>query len=347
MRAALLHENLDITIEKVEKPFLKNNEILINLRSCGVCATDVKKFTGKSSTPNFPFILGHEPAGVIATIGADVDSDLKVGDRIAIAPVIVCGNCRGCKSGLVAKEGMGMCAHYDVVGYSTNGALAEYIAMPPENIFKIPDALSFRDAALIEPVAACANGVLKAIQNPPGKAVVLGGGFMGLTSLALLKMLGAQVLITDMLDDRLDAARQLGADEVVNPKKDDLEAAVERFTDGKGADSILCAIGVKSLTENGIRMLSPGGRMVLLASAQKGTTVEFDLNNMHYFHNVITGSVSYTQEQFVWVMELLTKKLIDTDVLITHVGGLEDVEKFMEMTRDTIGLKKVILMGED
>ena len=95
MRAALLHENLEISIGDVEKPELKNHEILMKVRSCGVCATDVKKFTGKSSTPNFPFILGHEPAGTIAAIGSEVNTDLKVGDRAAIAPVIVCGYCAG------------------------------------------------------------------------------------------------------------------------------------------------------------------------------------------------------------------------------------------------------------
>lgn len=347
MKAALLQENLDITVEKIEKPILKINEILVRVTACGVCATDVKKFTGQSSTPHFPFILGHEPVGTIVEIGSAVSSDFQKGDRVAVAPVIVCGYCHGCKSGLVSKEGMGMCDHYDVVGYSTNGAFAEYLTMPPENIFKIPDALSFRDAALIEPIAACANGVFKAMKNPPGKAVVLGAGFMGLTSLALLKLLGAQVLITDILDERLDTARLLGADAVVNPKSEDLEAAVKNFTNEHGADGVICAVGNKELTESGMKLLSKAGRMVLLASAQKGTLLEFDLNNMHYFHNVITGSVSYTNEQFSWVIDMLASGSIDTNLLVTHVGGLNDVERFLGMTRDTIGLKKVIILGDD
>ena len=193
MKAAQLNQTLDITIDEVPLPELRSNEVLVRVLACGVCATDVKKFAGKSSTPFFPFILGHEPAGVVADIGANVKSDLKIGDRVAVAPVITCGRCHGCVSGLVDREGMGMCEDYQVLGYSINGTFAEYVAVPPENVFIIPYALRFQDAALIEPIAACANGVFKALTQPPGKVVVLGAGFMGLASLALLKMLEREV----------------------------------------------------------------------------------------------------------------------------------------------------------
>jgi len=347
MKAALLKEDLSIKIGDVPTPELKRDEVMVRVRACGVCATDVKKFTGASGTPHFPFILGHEPAGIVEAVGADVDKDIQVGTRAAVAPVIVCGECDGCVSGLVAQEGMGMCENYHVVGYSGDGAFAEYITVPPENVFPIPDALSFRDAALVEPVAACANGVFKALKSPPGKAVVLGAGFMGLASLALLKLLGAQVLIADLLDERLETAKMLGADAAVNPGKVDLMQMVMDFTGGKGADSVLCAVGVKSLTEQGLAMLAKAGRLVLLASGPKGTKIEVDLNNAHYYHPVITGSVSYTAAQFSWVINQLAAGAINTDLLVTHTGGLESVEKFLTLTTQQEGLKKVLLMGGD
>jgi len=347
MKAALLDQSLKISIKEIDKPRIKKNEILVRVCSCGVCATDVKKFTGKSSTPHFPFILGHEPAGIIEEIGASVQSELNIGDRVAVAPVIVCGYCYGCQSGRVADEGMGMCKNYQVIGYSIDGAFAEYLAVPPENVYKIPDQLSFKDAALIEPVAACIHGALNAASFPPGRAVVLGAGFMGLTSLAILKILGAQVLITDILDERLETALEMGADRVVNPTKSKLDAEVLDFTRGRGADSVICAFGNKELTESGFKMLSKTGRMVLLASAAKDTMVEFNLNDLHYSHSVITGSVSYTYANFLWAMDLLAQGLIDTDKLVTNVGGLEKVEKFFKMTRDLDGLKKVVLINEE
>jgi len=347
MKTAFLEESLKITIGEASKPGFTDDEVLIRVRSCGVCATDVKKFTGKRPSPHFPFILGHEPAGTVAEVGARVKSDLKTRDRVAVAPVIVCGHCHGCTSGLLEVEGMGICENSHVIGYHGDGAFTEYISVPPENVFKIPDNLSFRDAAIIEPVAACANGVFRAIKAPPGKAVVLGAGFMGLTCLALLKMLGAQVLIADILDERLETARKLGADKVVNSKERDLEEEVKHFTEGWGADSVICAVGIKELTESGIRMLGKAGKLILLASGAQGTKIEFDLNETHYFCPVITGASSYTNGLFLWTIDILARKLIDTDTLITHSGGLEDVEKFLEMTRDLEGLKKVILLGED
>ncbi len=343
MKAALLHEPLKVSIEEIEIPACGPHEVLVEVKSCGVCATDVKKFTGSSKAPFLPFILGHEPAGVVSTIGGAFRGNLKVGDRVAISPVIVCGSCHGCKSGLTSREGMGMCENYEVLGFSINGAFTEFIVCDPRNITEIPDALSFQDAALIEPVAACANGVLRSLTTPPGNAVVLGAGFMGLVSMQLLKLLGARVLIADLLDDRLELARAMGADETVNPHAEDLEEKVKVFSGQRGAESIICAVGNKGLTESAITMLARGGKIVLLASAGHNTTVEFNLNALHYSQSIITGSVSYTDATYAWSIELLAHGALRTEGLITSVGKLDRVQEFMEMTRDQSGIKKVIV----
>lgn len=342
MKAALLYEPLKISVEEITKPTIRSHEVLVEIKSCGVCATDVKKFTGSSKIPFAPFILGHEPAGVVCEVGDAVKGSFEIGDRVAISPVIVCGFCYGCKSGLTSREGMGMCENYEVLGFSTNGAFAEYLACQPSNLTKIPDSLSFKDAALIEPVAACANGVFRSLSSPPGNAVVLGAGFMGLVSLQLLKLLGCRVLIADILEDRLLIAKQMGADEVVNPQKEDIKSKIKDFTDQRGADSIICAVGNKDLTDNAVTMLSKGGKLVLLASAGHDTMVEFNLNSLHYSQAVITGSVSYTDATYMWAINLLSKKILPTEGLITSVGNLNQVQKFMEMTRDQQGIKKVI-----
>ncbi|BBB47081.1 zinc-dependent alcohol dehydrogenase [Pelolinea submarina] len=343
MKAALLTKPGEITIGEVQNAQAKPGEILVEIKSCGVCATDVKKFTGKSSAPFLPFILGHEPAGIITSLGDSRQSGLEVGDRVAIAPVVTCGHCPSCISGKTAAEGMGMCDHYEVIGFSQNGAFCEFAAAPAANIFKIPDELTFRDAAIIEPVAACANGVLRSLCTPPGSAVVLGGGFMGLVCMQIYKNLGYRVLISDMLDDRLALAKQLGADAAVNPQKMDVEKAVKDFTRGEGADSLICAIGIKELSESGIRMMKKGGKIVMLASAGHDTTVEFNLSTLHYNQTVITGSVSYTQASYRWAIDLLSRGEIGTDLLITATGNLDEVGKLLSMTRDHIGIKNVAL----
>ncbi|NPV41449.1 MAG: alcohol dehydrogenase catalytic domain-containing protein [Anaerolineae bacterium] len=343
MKAALLYEPEGIRIAEVPDPVLKAGEVLVELKSCGVCATDVKKFTGKSKSPFLPFILGHEPAGIVRALGGNSASGLKEGERVAIAPVITCGCCPNCMSGRTALEGMGMCDHYEVIGFSMNGAFCEYVAAPAANIFKLPDALSFRDAAIIEPVAACANGVLRSLCTPPGTAVVLGGGFMGLVCMQIYKALGYSVLISDMLDDRLELAKILGADEAVNPQKTDVEKAVREFTQGQGADSLICAIGIQELSESGIRMMRKGGKIVMLASAGSDTAVAFNLNQLHYNQTVITGSVSYTSATYEWAIRLLSLGKIGVDHLISATGNLDEVGSLLAMTRDHVGIKNVAL----
>jgi L-iditol 2-dehydrogenase len=344
MKAALLIEPGRIETADVEVPVAGPGQVVVKLASCGVCATDVKKFTGASKAPFLPFLLGHEPAGIITEIGQGVAPELAPGTRVAVEPVFTCGYCYGCRTGRVAAEGMGMCENYQVLGYSIDGAFAEYIAAPASAVHPIPDELSFRDAALIEPVAACANGVLRTVRLPPGTVVVVGAGFMGLVCVQLFKLLGNRVIASDLRPDRRQAAQRLGADVVLDPSAEDVTQRVEELTSGRGADGVLCAVGGKAITEQALGMVAKGGTVVLLASAPSGTKFEVDLNKLHYDQSVVTGSVSYTSMTYEWCMELLARGKLDVETLITHVGAIEDTQRFLEMTRDLQGLKKVILL---
>jgi len=344
MKAALLVQPGQVEVREVEKPRAGPLEVLVKIKSCGVCATDVKKFTGASKAPHLPFILGHEPAGVVVEVGEGVRSVLTPGTRVAIAPVFTCGYCYGCRTGLVYSQGMGMCENYEVLGYSVDGAFAEYVAVPSRHVYCIPDELSFRDAALIEPVAACANGVLRVTHLPPGTVVVIGAGFMGLVTIQLLKLLGNRVIASDLRAERREAASVLGADVVLDPGSEDVLEKVQALTNSRGADGVICAVGGKTLTEQALAMLAKGGTLVLLASAPTGTKFEVDLNRLHYNQAVITGSVSYTAPGYEWSMELLSRGQLDVDTLITAVGPLEETGHFLEMTRDLEGLKKVVLI---
>lgn len=344
MKAAILTEPQKIIVENFDEPIIKSGEILVEIKSCGVCATDVKKYAGISKPPFLPFILGHEPSGIIKSFGNNSYTNLAIGDRVSIAPVLTCGTCAGCISGRTSTEGMGMCDNYEVIGFSVNGSFCEYFSIAAENVIKIPETLSFKKAALIEPVAACANAVLRSQDTPPGIAVVLGSGFMGLVSMQIYKALGYQVIISDLIEDRLELAKKLGADIAINPHKDDLNKVVSDFTKGIGADSIICAVGVKQLTETGISLLRKGGKIVLMASGSNEDQIQFNLNGLHYRQSVITGSVSYTKSTYLWAIDLIDQGKIDADALITETGGLEDVGRLLEMTKNHEGIKNVMVL---
>jgi L-iditol 2-dehydrogenase len=343
MKVAQLVQPEKIQIEDVEMPDLSPTEVLVQLQSCGVCATDVKKFTGGSKAPHLPFILGHEPAGIVKDIGKSVEADISLGDRVSIAPVFTCGYCHACRSGLVYSQGMGMCENYQVLGYSIDGAFGEYVSVPAQFVFPIPDELTFRDAALIEPIAACLNGVQRGLPQPSGTVVVLGAGFMGLVCVQLYKLFGNRVIATDLLEERRKAAEKQGADVVLDPQQSDVLKEVMDITGSRGADAVLCSVGGKKITEDAMGMLKKGGALVLLASAPGGTKFEVDLNKLHYDQSVITGSVSYTGPGYEWTIQALRQGLLDVDALISHSGPLEQTEEFLKMTRDLKGLKKVVL----
>ena len=118
MKAAILTEPQKIVVENFDEPIIKSGEILVEIKSCGVCATDVKKYAGISKPPFLPFILGHEPSGIIKSFGNNSYTNLAIGDRVSIAPVLTCGTCAGCISGRTSAEGMGMCDNYEVIGFS-------------------------------------------------------------------------------------------------------------------------------------------------------------------------------------------------------------------------------------
>ena len=344
MKAALLEAFGKIEIREVKKPRVKSDNVLVQIKACGVCATDVKKYTGASKPPRFPFVLGHEAAGVVVEKGSGVGEEIKLNERVVIAPVITCGSCYNCKSGLTSAQGMGMCTNYRVIGHSIDGAFAEYVAVPTKNIYRIPDSLSFEHATLVEPVAACANGVLRAISMPPSTVVVIGAGFMGLVTVQLLKLLGCRVIVSELVKERLMLASRLGADALIKPDEEDVVHRVKELTiDGRGADAVICTVGNRAVIEQALDMLARGGRLVLLASGPYGTKFEVDLNRLHYDQSMITGSVSYTDQTFTWAIRLLSRGQIDAEALITHIGSLTDVQKFLELTRDLKGVKKLIV----
>jgi len=166
---------------------------------------------------------------------------------------------------------------------------------------------------------------------------------MGLVTVQLLKLLGNRVIVSELQEERRQLALKLGADAVLDPKTEDVVQRAAVLTNDRGADGVVCAVGGKAITEQGLAMLAKGGTLVLLASAPGGTKFEVDLNKTHYDQPVITGSVSYTGPGYQWSMALLSRGLLDVDTLVSAVGPLEKTGHFLEMTRYLKGLKKVVI----
>ncbi len=335
MKAALAYGPRDIRIEEIPIPRISSGEVLIRVKVCGVCAADFQKYIGARGTNIYqrgPIILGHEPSGVVAAVGENVER-VKEGDRVAVDLLMRCGKCYLC------LEGKGnLCIH----PAPCPGAFCEYTKAPETNVFRIPKSLSFEEASFAEPLACCINGIEKLNLLPGQDVVILGAGPIGLMHLQLANLSGARVIVSDPIQERLDMAMKLGADEIINPLKEDPVEKVRKLTDGKGAHGVIIAVGNILAIEQGIRMARKGGTVVLFGAVWPPSKIQIDPNLIHYNEISIKGSESRTLDQFYRALKLIVEGKVRVRPLISKVLPLEDIEEGFKMIEKRSGFKILV-----
>jgi len=268
MKALVARGQGQYALEQVPVPEIGPGDALVRVEACGICAGDVKathptaRFWGGDGMPGYcepPFIPGHEFVGKVVAVGEGCS--LKVGDRVVSEQLVPCGACRYCRQGKYW-----LCAPHDVYGFKKylNGAMAEYVRLPKGSInYVIPDSMPLDKAALIEPFSCSLHGVRQADVKVDDVVVLAGAGTLGLGMVGALKMRNPKMLIVlDMVDARLEKAKEFGADLVINPAKEDAVAKVLELTDGYGCDVYLEVTGHPSAVQQGLDMICKGGTFV-------------------------------------------------------------------------------------
>lgn len=252
-----------------EVPQPADNEVLVKLEYVGICGSDMHYYeTGRIGdyVVEPPFVLGHEPGGVVVEVGKDV-KHLKVGDRVALEPGKTCGHCEFCKEGKY-----NLCP--DVVFFATppvDGVFQEYVAHEAALCFKLPDNVDTMEGALIEPLAVGFHAANQGGAHAGQTAVVFGAGCIGLVSMMALKAEGvSKVYVVDIMQKRLDKAMELGATEVINSMDTDVMAEIARLTEGKGADLIIETAGMEITTRQAIHIAKKGAAIVLVGYSKTG-----------------------------------------------------------------------------
>lgn len=344
MKAGVMMAANRLEIQEMDIPSPGPEEILVKIKACGVCPTDVKKYVGSSHVPKLPFILGHEAAGTIEQLGAHVDKNaFHIGDRVVMGNIIPCGVCPNCLNGNDTYVGMGSCDHQEIFGVTMDGGFREYAPVPAKIVYPMPDEMTFHEAALVEPVACCLNAIEKANIRMAETVLILGAGFMGLVQLELARMRGARVVITDILDERLALAKQLGADLTVNPQKEDLGAKLAAWNGGSQADVVLCSVGGRAVMQQGIAALNRGGRLIVIGGKIPAETVELDPNELHYKQTSIIGAVSYTKAGFAQTIRLIADGRLSTKVLQSELIDLDGLAKAFDDVAAARGMRKCVI----
>ena len=342
MKALVLKQYNDLVYEDFPEPTIASDEVLVQVKACGICGSDVHGIDGSTGRRIPPIIMGHEAAGVIADVGANV-SGWQRGDRVTFDISIYCGKCHFCRRGL-----LNLCDNRRILGVSTpeyrmHGAFAEYVAIPQQVMYRLPEALSFERAAMVEAVSVAAHAIERTPVSVNDTALVVGAGVIGLLIIRLLRIAGCgQVFAVDLEPDRLEKARELGADVCLTSGVDDVAAEVRRRTANRGADIAIEAVGLTPTVQMAVASLRKGGSLTLVGNL--APTVELPLQDVVIRQLTLVGSTNSTVEAEA-CLAMMASCLVDVDTLISAVAPLADGASWFErLHKREPGLMKVILV---
>jgi len=322
-------------------PAVGDDDVLIRVKACGICGSDVHGFTGKTGRRIPPLIMGHEAAGIIEGLGRNV-SGFEKGDRVCFDSTVYCNKCEACLSGRFNRCDKRQVLGVSVPAFKRNGAFAEYVAVPSWIVSKIPDELSFVHAALLEPASIGTHAANRAPISNKDTVVVIGAGTIGLFILQAARLRGAaKVIAVDINEFRLDLAKKLGADKLINPLKSNLSEAVLQETGGKGANVTLEAVGYAKTFADAVSITRMGGHVVAVGNLEK--KAEFDLQQLIAKEHTFTGSYASSGE-FRGCIKLVASGKIKVEPLISDVLPLEEgPDAFDRLLKAEENLVKIVL----
>ena len=335
MKAVKIIKPGQVATEEIPMPEVKENEALIKIKYCGICGADVASFTGNQPFTTYPRIPGHEFSGEIVQIGEN-SKGLKAGDIVTANPYFNCGQCYSCKRGIVNA-----CTDNRTMGVQRDGSFCEYIAMPVERI--IPGkGLSAKELALIEPFSISCHALSRAEIRKGDNLLIMGAGPIGLFALIKAKSMGANVMIADLLDSRLNLALEYGADKAVNIKNEVLGDCAEEFTKGNMFDVTVEACGQPETFLNCIDLAATGANVILIGNGKRETT---------FLHSVLLkkelnvfGSRNAFTRDFEELIDLVAAGKADVLKMVSGVYPADEAEKaFNALAHNDGSLSKLLI----
>ena len=334
MKAAVWYGGKDIRIEDLPTPKIKDDEVLVRVKAVSICGSDLHAYRGASKRRIPPLVMGHEFSGEIVKLGRTVKG-LKEGERVVLEPVLSCGKCALCQRGR-----SNICENMRLVGLHLSGAFSEYVPIPASKCHTLPDAVSFEEASLVEPLAVAVHAVNLASLEKDEDICILGSGAVGLMTLQVVNNIGVEKLFAiDTLEYRLDLAKKLGATTTINAKKED---PVKEVLARGGANTVFEAVGHQKTVQQALSMVRKGGKVVIIGMLE--TTMELGMLDVTVKEIEIKGSYGYTSKDFKQALTLIAKGKVEVKPLITHVLSLHDIVKgFDILSQGAENVIKVVL----
>jgi L-iditol 2-dehydrogenase len=341
MKALVLEEYGRLVYKEVPTPEAAPGEVLIAVKACGICGSDVHGMDGSSGRRQPPIIMGHEAAGCIAEVGAGVEG-WKSGQRVTFESTIYCGECWYCRRGEI-----NLCDNRRVLGvscdeYRRHGAFAEYVAVPSRILYALPEEVSVTQAVMVEALSIAVHAVRRTMVQLNDSALVVGAGTIGLLTVQVLKVLGCNpVIAADIDPSKLKRALALGADLAIDSGNTDMGTEVRKHV-AKGVDVAVEAVGVSAALQDAELALRKGGKLTLIGNLSP--SVDFPLQSVVTREITVNGSCASSGE-YPTCLELIGRGDVDVDVMISATAPLiEGADWFQRLYRREPGLMKVVLV---
>lgn len=319
MKAAVYHGPGDLRVEEVPVRKLKDNEVKIQVKYCGICGTDIHIFHGDGGccdvTP--PLVPGHEFSGVVAEVGAGVKT-VKVGDRVTGDPNDMCGECYFCKNGM-----QHFCKNNIGIGTTVDGGFAEYVIMREKQVYKVSDDLSFIEAAMAEPISCCLHGIDLCNIKAGDTVLVIGGGPIGMIMMQLAKNAGAsKVIMSEPVEEKREQALKLGATKTIDPLHEDVEAVLAEYCEN--VNVVIECVGNVHTQADAVRFAGKGATIMYfgLAAPEESFPIRPDDIFKKELHITSSYINPYSFERAIQILESGT---VELESLITNVVPLDDI----------------------
>ncbi len=342
---AVVFENIEtMAMREVPTPRHHEDGLLIKVKACAICGTDIKVYHNGHKHIVPPRITGHEVSGEIVEVGKNV-AEFAVGQRVAVAPAVPCGSCFYCKKCI-----FGMCDRLTPIGYQFDGGFAEYMAVPPvavrmNCVNTAPENVTYEEAAIAEPLACAINGQKLSGVGLGQVLLVIGAGPLGCMHVRLAKAKGVgKTILADISPQRLEMAKIAGADVYVNSAEHDLKALVMEETEGRGADVVITACSSSEAQREAMELVAKRGNINFFGGLPKGrSTITIDSNLLHYREFSITGTHGSSPDDNRTALDLISRGIVEVKDLISETIPLERVVEGIGMAESGRYMKIVVV----
>ncbi|MCT4507700.1 MAG: alcohol dehydrogenase catalytic domain-containing protein [Tepidibacter sp.] len=337
MKGAMFLEPGKIEVQNVNIPKIKENEVLVKIKYCGICGTDMHIYNGVYSKDKLPLIAGHEFSGTIESVGSNVKR-FKGGEKVVADINFSCGTCFYCRQNQPL-----MCEQMEQLGIHINGAFAEYVVIPEHMIYEIPGDMDLKDAALLEPISCVVRSAKQYNIKFAESVVIIGDGAIALIHVQMAKICGAAPIIVIGLDDnRMEKAKELGADYVIK-SGEGMYDEVKRLTEGRGGDVVIESVGIPVTYDQTFKLVRPGGRIVAFGLANEDCAVKYKPFEVIIKELSMVGTVAGAKNDLAESITLVKHNRFNLEDYKTTVVKLNDIAQAFERLKTDRSILKILV----